>query len=144
MSKSAKEMYAVPDWMRQFLPLFHNTGGNDVEELLHDEDTNMFANCVRYMLIVSARSQFALLMALHHRGLVALPDGRKLKVHMPDSFHPDGDIDVPLVLDELEVIEAIAEAGGMPVTTCPRCKSELDLTHRPDGTHYCHASGKGD
>lgn len=62
MMKSTNEMYAVPDWMRQFLPLFHNTGGNDVEELLHDEDTNMFANCVRYMLIVSARSQFALLM----------------------------------------------------------------------------------
>lgn len=73
MSKSCKEMYAVPEWMRQFLPLFHNTGGNDVEELLHDEDTNMFANCVRYMLIVSARSQYVLLMNMYNQGFITLP-----------------------------------------------------------------------
>lgn len=72
MSKSPKEIYAVPDWMRQYLPLFQNTGGNDVEELLHDEDTNMFANSIRYMLIVSARSQFSLLMGMHSQGF-ALP-----------------------------------------------------------------------
>lgn len=71
---------------------------------------------------------------------VTQPVPKKLKVHMPESFHPDGDIDAPLVLDELEVIEAIVEAGGMPVTTCTRCKCELDLSHRPDGTHYCHPS----
>lgn len=70
MSKSPKESYAVPEWMRQFLPLFQNTGGNDVEELLHDEDTNMFANSVRYMLIVSARSQFALLMDMYSKGII--------------------------------------------------------------------------
>lgn len=63
-------MYAVPEWMRQYLPLFHNTGGNDVEDLLHDEDTNMFANSIRYMLIVSARSQFALLMDMRSKGLI--------------------------------------------------------------------------
>ncbi|EMB9960172.1 hypothetical protein U9665_004447 [Escherichia coli] len=70
MSKSPKESYAVPEWMRQFLQLFQNTGGNDVEELLHDEDTNMFANSVRYMLIVSARSQFALLMDMYSKGII--------------------------------------------------------------------------
>ena len=71
MSKSAKELYAVPDWMRQYLPLFQNTGGNDVEELLHDDNTSMFANSIRYMLIVSARSQFTLLMNLHQQGLLS-------------------------------------------------------------------------
>ncbi|MEX7567869.1 hypothetical protein [Enterobacter hormaechei] len=70
MSKSPKESYAVPEWMRQFLPLFQNTGGNNVEELLHDEDTNMFANSIRYMLIVSARSQFALLMDMYSKGII--------------------------------------------------------------------------
>ncbi|MEI9745867.1 hypothetical protein [Enterobacter ludwigii] len=70
MSKSAKELYAVPDWMRQYLPLFHNTGGNDVEELLHDDNTSMFANSICYMLIVSARSQFTLLVDLHQRGFL--------------------------------------------------------------------------
>lgn len=68
MSKSAKELYAVPGWMRPYLPLFQNTGGNDVEELLHDDSTSMFANSIRYMLIVSVRSQYTLLMNLHQRG----------------------------------------------------------------------------
>lgn len=70
MSKLPKEIYAVPEWMRPYLPLFQNTGGNDVEELLHDEDTNMFANSILYMLIVSARSQFTLLVDLHSKGLI--------------------------------------------------------------------------
>ncbi|ENH6828184.1 hypothetical protein ABWG77_004471 [Salmonella enterica subsp. enterica serovar Newport] len=70
MRKSPKEMYAVPDWMRQYLPLFQNTGGNDVESLLHDEDTNMFANSIRYMLIVSARSQYGILMEMHRNGFI--------------------------------------------------------------------------
>lgn len=70
MSRSPKEIYAAPDWMHPYLPLFQNTGGNDIEELLHDEDTNMFANSIRYMLIVSARSQFALLVDMRSKGLI--------------------------------------------------------------------------
>lgn len=60
----SKEIYVVPDWMQQYLPLFNNTGGNNVEELLHDDSTTPFANIVRYMLIVSVRSQFDLLVML--------------------------------------------------------------------------------
>lgn len=70
MSKSLKELYAVPEWMRHFLPSFNNTGGNDVEELLHDDCTSMFANSVRYTFIVSARSQFALLMDMYSKGII--------------------------------------------------------------------------
>lgn len=70
MSKSLKELYAVPEWMRQFLPSFNNTGGNDVEELLHDDCTSMFANSVRYTFIVSARSQFALLIDMYSKGII--------------------------------------------------------------------------
>lgn len=66
---------------------------------------------------------------------------RKFKVEMPESFYPDGDIEVPLVVNELEVIAAIVEAGGKPVAFCKRCDHELDLTHRPDGAHYCHSKG---
>ncbi|HCU0440075.1 TPA: hypothetical protein OUE58_004474 [Enterobacter hormaechei] len=75
MSKSLKELYAVPEWMRQFLPSFNNTGGNDVEELLHDDCTSMFANSVRYTLIVSARSQFALLMDMYSKGIITGRNG---------------------------------------------------------------------
>ncbi|EAO9690352.1 hypothetical protein KJB16_002595 [Salmonella enterica] len=74
---------------------------------------------------------------------IAELEARKFKVEMPDSFYPDGDIDVPLVVDELEVIAAIVEAGGKPVAFCKRCDCEIDLTHRPDGSHYCHAPAAG-
>lgn len=68
MAKPNREIYPIPDWMRAFFPLFQNTGGNDVEELLHDDETSMFANCVRYALIVAARSQYSLLMRMREEG----------------------------------------------------------------------------
>ncbi|EPP7643182.1 hypothetical protein ACUVCC_000672 [Citrobacter freundii] len=70
---------------------------------------------------------------------IAELEARKFKVEMPESFYPDGDIDAPLAVDELEVIAAIVEASGKPVAFCKRCDREVDLTHRPDGSHYCHA-----
>lgn len=70
-------------------------------------------------------------------------EARKFKVEMPESFYPDGDTEVPLVLQEHEVIAAIVAAGGTPIAFCRRCKSELDLSHRPDGSHYCHAPDAG-
>lgn len=74
---------------------------------------------------------------------IAELEAREFKVEMPESFYPDGDIEAPLVLQEHEVITAIVAAGGMPIAICRRCKSELDLSHRPDGSHYCHAPAAG-
>lgn len=74
---------------------------------------------------------------------IAELEARKFKVEMPESFYPDGDIEAPLVLQEHEVIAAIVAAEGMPIAICRRCKSELDLSHRPDGSHYCHAPSAG-
>ncbi|WP_410688387.1 hypothetical protein [Citrobacter europaeus] len=74
---------------------------------------------------------------------IAELEARKFKVEMPEPFYPDGDIDAPLAVDELEVIAAIVEAGGKPVAFCKRCDREIDLTHRPDGSHYCHAPAAG-
>ena len=74
---------------------------------------------------------------------IAELEARKFKVEMPEPFYPDGDIDTPLAVDELEVIAAIVEAGGKPVAFCKRCDHEIDLTHRPDGSHYCHVPAAG-
>lgn len=74
---------------------------------------------------------------------IAELEARKFKVEMPEPFYPDGDIDAPQAVDELEVIAAIVEAGGKPVAFCKRCDREIDLTHRPDGSHYCHAPAAG-
>lgn len=77
------------------------------------------------------------------RQRIAELEARAFKVEMPESFYPDGDTDAPLAVDELEVIAAIVEAGGKPVAFCKRCDREIDLTHRPDGAHYCHAPAAG-
>lgn len=65
---------------------------------------------------------------------------KKVTIKLPESFYPDGDIDCPLVINEYQVIEAIVAADCKPIAVCPRCKRELDLTHKPDGAHYCHAA----
>ena len=68
--KPSCEQYAVPPWMEKYLPLFTNTGGNDVKELLHDDITTAYANVVRYLLIISQRSQYLLLMRLREQGIL--------------------------------------------------------------------------
>lgn len=68
--KPSSEIYIVPPWMEKYLPLFTNTGGNDVKELLHDDSTTAFANVVRYLLIISQRSQYHLLMQMYEQGML--------------------------------------------------------------------------
>ncbi|CAI2003755.1 hypothetical protein [Serratia fonticola] len=41
-----------------------------------------------------------------------------------------------------DVIEAIRDAGGVALYGCRFCERLLDLTHRPDGAHYCHNKAK--
>lgn len=74
---------------------------------------------------------------------IAELEARTFKVEMPEAFYPDGDTEVPYVLQEDEVIAAIVAAGGTPIAICRLCKSELNLSHRPDGSHYCHSSSAG-
>jgi hypothetical protein len=70
-------------------------------------------------------------------------ESKQVKIKLPESFYPDGDIECPLVINEYQIIEAIVAAGCKPIAVCPRCKCELDLTHKHDGAHYCHAAGTG-
>ncbi|WP_312657888.1 hypothetical protein [Kluyvera ascorbata] len=87
----------------------------------------------------------------HHNGMMQLSNElvmakqriaelefRTVTVKLPDSFYPDGDIELPLVVNEYQVIEALVAAGCKPVAVCPRCKRELDLSVKHDGAHYCH------
>lgn len=67
-----------------------------------------------------------------------------LDVYMPEAFYPDGDIEAPLVVDQAAMVDALTAAGGRAVFTCERCDTLIDLTHRPDGVHYCHASEETD
>lgn len=106
MSKSPKEMYAVPEWMHQYLPMFNNTGGNSVESLLHDEDTNMFANSIRYMLIVSARSQYGILMSLHENGLLPLSVDLTATANIPKSGYAMSNAAIDVLAERARQVEA--------------------------------------
>lgn len=77
---------------------------------------------------------------------IAEMEEKQVKIKLPESFYPDGDIECPLVINEYQIIEAIVAAGCKPIAVCPRCKCELDLTHKSDGAHYCPpaAAGKGE
>lgn len=59
-------------------------------------------------------------------------------VKLPSRFFHVTVAETIAVLRESQVIEAITEAGGQVHSTCPRCKRTLDLTHKPNGEHYCH------
>lgn len=77
---------------------------------------------------------------------IAELEEKKVTIKLPESFYPDGDIDCPLVINEYQIIEAIVAADCKPIAVCQRCKCELDLSHRPDGAHYCQpaAADKGE
>ncbi|MDM7308651.1 ead/Ea22-like family protein, partial [Klebsiella pneumoniae] len=57
---------------------------------------------------------------------IAELEARKVKIKLPESFYPDGDIDCPLVINEYQIIEAIVAADCKSIAVCPRCKCELD------------------
>lgn len=108
---------------------------------VYGEDRNGLEGCSTIDVTELAADAAKLIEAAEKR--IAELEARKFKVEMPEPFYPDGDIDAPLAVDELEVIAAIVEAGGKPVAFCKRCDREIDLTHRPDGSHYCHAPAAG-
>lgn len=74
---------------------------------------------------------------------IAEMEAKKVNIKLPESFYPDGDIECPLVINEYQIIEAIVAADCKPIAVCPRCKCELDLSHKHDGAHYCRAAGTG-
>jgi hypothetical protein len=47
-----------------------NTGGNPIEELMNDKESNMHNNQVRMILIFCVQSQISLLHQLHKKGLL--------------------------------------------------------------------------
>lgn len=64
--------WKMPEWMEQYRPLFHNTGGNSVEDLYNDDgrNSNAFNNPIRGMLCGGVKSQVALLNDLHNLGKI--------------------------------------------------------------------------
>ncbi|MFG3710976.1 hypothetical protein [Micromonospora sp. NPDC047730] len=65
--------WTMPEWMEPYRDLIVNTGGNEVEELINDLNTDrrmMRTNVVRFSLAVAVRSQVSLLAGLREAGLL--------------------------------------------------------------------------
>jgi hypothetical protein len=62
------EPWTMPEWMEPYRDLFYSTGGNSIEDLMNDHDTNTFNNQIRWVIIVGVRCQVALLERLHADG----------------------------------------------------------------------------
>lgn len=54
-------------------PMFRNTGGNDIVELIERADLNYFSNAIGASLQASCRSQLHLLQELEEKGLLTRP-----------------------------------------------------------------------
>lgn len=63
-----RKKWVMPAWMAPFRDAICNTGGNSVEELMNDHESNPFTNHIRAALCVAVKSQVSLLNELHRRG----------------------------------------------------------------------------
>lgn len=77
MAKAAKKndrpVWVMPKWMepyREFIDRSGATGGNAVEDLLNDHDTNSFNNHIRAALIVATSCVVRSLELMHEAGLL--------------------------------------------------------------------------
>jgi len=71
-----RETWVMPEWMEPFRKFIGNTGGNPIEELMNDHESNAFNNVIRAGLIVSVDSQIILLHRLSIAGLLRLADAQ--------------------------------------------------------------------
>jgi hypothetical protein len=60
-----QDPWVMPNWMEKYRPLINNTGGNSIEDLINDKETNAMNNLIRSALILAVESQVNLLFALH-------------------------------------------------------------------------------
>lgn len=68
--KKPREPWVMPNWMEEYRIDICNTGGNPIEELMNDKESNMHNNQVRMILIFCVQSQISLLHQLHKKGLL--------------------------------------------------------------------------
>ena len=68
--ENKREVWVMPEWMEPYRKLIGETGGNPIEELMNDRDSNAFNNVIRAGLIVCANAQVSLLMRLYQRHLI--------------------------------------------------------------------------
>jgi len=84
----AKDKWTAPAWLVEFLPLIHNTGGNDVAEMMNG-NADPRVNLPLSTLQACVKSQVSLLATLRDRGYLdpSFRDLRELCGHVEDGSH---------------------------------------------------------
>lgn len=70
---NSRTFWKMPKWMKPYREMFCNTGGNSIEELMNDQDSNMFNNAPRAALAIGIDGQVGLLTRLYKNRLLAPP-----------------------------------------------------------------------
>ena len=73
MSKKPRKprKWVMPTWMEPYRHLIRDTGGNPIEELMNDHESNVVINAPRALICVAVKSQVHMLEALQKRGMLA-------------------------------------------------------------------------
>ena len=69
-TKEPRPIWVMPEWMEKYREDITNTGGNSVEELQNDTDSNFGNNLPRTALIIAISAQIGLLQNLHKKGVI--------------------------------------------------------------------------
>jgi hypothetical protein len=67
-SHPARPEWAMPEYLEKYRDLIGNTGGNPIEDLMNDHESDIRTNAIRALLCVAVKSQLSLLERLHERG----------------------------------------------------------------------------
>lgn len=70
MNDKKNDKWVMPTYLEKYRDLIGDTGGNPIEDLMNDTETNAFNNAFRAAMIVSVYSQIILLEKLHKKGLI--------------------------------------------------------------------------
>jgi len=75
----AEKVWKMPKWMEPYRCLIGNTGGNTIEDLMNDHETNGLNNSVLSALIISVDSQITLLHRMARKGMLPGVDPETLE-----------------------------------------------------------------
>lgn len=70
--ENQKKEWKMPEWMEPFREYIYNTGGNSIEDLMNDHESNTQNNVVRTMLCIAVKSEVALLERLKKENLLII------------------------------------------------------------------------
>lgn len=83
---AVKKAWVMPAWMEPYRALIVNTGGNSIEDLMNDTESNMQNNHIRTALITAVKSQLSFLELLRDKGMLDDQENRAKTLNFGVGF----------------------------------------------------------